>query len=86
MQPLDPTDRQRQRRRNLYRAEIKRISPMLAAFSYNIGNAALANLNGQAYSDGIPLLYDDDPTFWTDIGADAADVLAAAAIARAALR
>jgi hypothetical protein len=84
MQPLDPTDRHRQLRRNLYRAQIKRISPMLARFSYELMVHSLANLNSIGYDDGIPMLLDDDPVFWDGVGAEAADTIAAAAIARAA--
>ena len=44
----------------------------------------LANLRSSTYNDGIPMLLDDDPVYWDHVGADAADVMAAAAIARAA--
>jgi hypothetical protein len=48
-----------------------------------IMNHMLANLRSIGYNDGIPMLLDDDPVYWDDVGADAADAIAAAAIARA---
>jgi hypothetical protein len=73
-------------RQAIYGASNKRISPMLARFSYRSTIHALANLTSLAYNDGIPVLVDDDPVYWDDVGAEAADALAIAAIARTARR
>jgi hypothetical protein len=59
---------------------------MLARCSYRSTIHALANLTSLAYNDGIPVLVDDDPVYWDDVGAEAADALAIAAIARTARR
>ncbi len=69
-----------------YQASNKRLSPMLAQFAYRSTIHALAILRGLAHNDGIPVLLDDDPVYWDDVGAEAADALAGAAIARVARR
>jgi hypothetical protein len=63
-----------------------RKSPMLEEFSRALMPLVLANLNCIGYDDDIPMLYDDDPVYWDNVGAEVADALAAAAIARAALQ
>lgn len=49
-------------------------------------NHMLANLNSLGCNDGIPMLLDDDPVYWDDVGAEAADAMAGAAIRHAARR